>query len=148
MSTAPQVLIFRDKVQRCLNDAVGRVEIDQNGDFTFQFGSSRIFIGLREVGEDRTVVDFVMPLLFDVPLSPDLFRYVATHGGYAWGHLSVEEKDGTGTLFYTHALLGDFLDPDEFLAALGAMVNTGDDLDNELQQRFGGTRFHDDVVEE
>jgi hypothetical protein len=146
MGTPPQVLVLKDKVQRYLNDAVGRVEIDRDGDFTFQFGSSRIFIRCDALGEEHSVVRFTMLLLIDVPPTPELYRYVATEGSYTFGHLAIGEQDGRATIFYSHSLLGDYLDPEEFHAAVGAMVNTGDDLDNQLKQMFGGRLFHEEPV--
>ena len=41
-------------------------------------------------------------------------------------------------------LLGDFLDPDERNAVVGARAVLGDREDDELQERFGGKRFIDD----
>jgi hypothetical protein len=142
MATPTNVLVLKDKVQRYLNEAIGAVEVDRDGDFTFPFGSSRIFIRCSAVGES-SVVHLTMLLLNDVTPTPELYKYVATEGGYTFGHLTVAEQEGRATVFYTHALLGDHLDPQELLAAVGAMVNTGDDLDNRLQAMFGGRLFHE-----
>lgn len=143
MSTSPNVLAVKDKVQRWLNDAVGTITIDPDGDFTFRFGSTQIFIRVIDQ-EDRVLVFLQMPLLFEVPLTPELYKYVATENTYFFGKLAVSERDGVGSLLFLHTLLGDYLDAEELHAAIRGMVNTGDELDNELQARFGGTVFHDD----
>lgn len=143
MSTSPNVLAVKDKVQRWLNDAVGSITIDKDGDFTFRFGSTQIFIGVIDQ-EDRVLVHLQMPLLFEVPLTPELYKYVATENAYFFGKLRVVEKDGVGLVGFEHTLLGDYLDAEELHAAIRGMVNSGDDVDNELQAKFGGRVFHED----
>jgi hypothetical protein len=140
------VLVLKDKVQRYLGELVGTVEIDRNGCFTFQYGSARVFVGCEQLSEDRTYVSIRVPLVFECAPSPELFRHIATHADdWIFGHLSAHEGDDGVTISFTHQLLGDYLDPEELRSAVAAMVHTGDELDNELQARFGGVRFHDDV---
>lgn len=136
----------KEKVRRLLTEKLGSVQVDQDGDFTFPFGTTRIFI--RVLGDgDRSFVRLTMPLLMDADPSPELFKYVATEGSYRMGHLAVFEKDGRANVFFNHVLLGDYLDAEELHLAIGAMVNSGDELDNELQTSFGGRKFHEDAEE-
>jgi hypothetical protein len=140
------VLVLKDKVQRFLTDLVGGFEVDRDGDFTFQYGSARVFVRCGEISDDRTFVGLTVPLLFDVPPSTELFKHIALHADdWIFGHLSAAERGGNVDVFFTHRLLGDYLDPEEFRSALGGLVGTADTLDNELQQQFGGRRFHEDV---
>lgn len=145
MSTPPHVLQVKDKVQRYLSDQVGSVEIDRDGDFTFQFGSARIFISCYAMNDERTLIDITFILLSGVQPTPELYEYVAVEGDYRFGNLTVVRNDESELvqILFTHSLLGDYLDPDELMVAVGVMVNTADDLDDELKKRFGGNVFHE-----
>ena len=44
---------------------------------------------------------------------------------------------------FDHALLGDFLDPDELIGAVRDHVHTADELDDIVHDRFGGKRYTD-----
>jgi hypothetical protein len=140
-----EILVLKDKVQRYLSELVGTVEIDRDGDFTLRHGSSRVFVRCAELKGDRTYVAITVPLLFGCQASPELFRHVATHADdWVFGHLSAHEGDDGVAVFFTHRLLGDYLDPEELKSAVGGVAATADDLDNELQGQFGGRRFHED----
>ena len=94
---------------------------------------------------DRTVIRLAVPLLREVQASPELFRWSAVEGQqYLFGSVTVVEMpDGTFLLLFDHTLLGDYLDRPELMGALGALATTGNDLDDELQTKFGGKRFID-----
>jgi hypothetical protein len=144
-----QLLMLKDKVQRYLSDLVGPLQLTATGDFSFQFGSARVFVNCTAFGDaGDTVVRVTAPVLFECKPSPDLYEHVATHADdYLFGHLSVQpQHDGTVSVMFTHILLGDFLDPEELKRAVGGVVTTADQIDDELKARFGGKRFHDDVA--
>jgi hypothetical protein len=142
------VLVLKDKVQRYLTDLIGVFEVDRHGDFTFQIGSARVFVSVGELSNDRTYIGITVPLLFEVPPSPEVFKHIALHADdWIFGHLSAVEHDTGVNIFFSHRLLGDYLDPEEFRGALIAVAGTSDQLDNELQAQFGGRRFHDDVAD-
>ena len=140
------VLVTRDKVQRFLSDLVSNIGIDNNGKFTFRHGSARLFIDVRAHGKDdgSTLVTITCPLVFSVPRSPELYRFIATGSTYYFGHLRAVDVDAGVTVAYEHTLLGDYLDPEELKWAVGAMAGTADDLDTEIQQKFGGELYHED----
>jgi hypothetical protein len=142
------LLVLKDKVQRYLTELVGTVEVAPDGALTLQVGSTRVFVRSLPWGEDKTTVGVSCPVLMGVKASPELFEHVATHSDdYLFGHLSAQRADdGTVTVTFTHTLLGDYLDPEELKVAVGAVVTTADQIDDDLKARFGGTRFHDDVA--
>lgn len=47
-------------------------------------------------------------------------------------------------IFFTHSLLGDYLDEDELVRAVTGMLVVADEIDDELEKQFGGRRFHDE----
>lgn len=139
------VLEVKDRVQRLLVDFVGPVQVDSDGDFTFRMGSARVFIRVVPHGRDaqNTVVSIMSPTNLRVPPSPELFRYVATTG-YVFGDLMAIEREDGVYVHLSHNLLGDFLDPDELKWAVGAVASTADDVDDEIHDKFGGSRFHEE----
>lgn len=147
--TPPHVLVVKEKVGRWLADG-GTVQVTNAGGFTIRHGSARLFIEVRPWGEDSSLVKIIAPLVFHVAPSPELFEHIARHShDYLFGHLGVtEDDDGSMTILFGHTLLGDFLDPDELMHAIYGIAGTGDELDTELAERFGGDTFHDDVEDE
>ena len=115
-----------------------------DGGFQVPFDSTAVNINVL-AQESRTLVQLYVPLLRQLPPSPQLFEYVATEGqAYFFGHCRyIRDIDG-GLLVFEHTLLGDYLDADELHSAVAALASTGNDLDDDLQKRFGGKRFVDD----
>jgi len=137
--------ITRSKVQKYLTDMLGSVTIDKDGDFTIQQGSTMVFIRVVPWRDgESAVVSVFAPVLLEVQPSPALHQYIAEND-YVFGNLTLEAGEhGTQTLMFGHRLLGDFLDPAELESAVGAVAFTADDLDDELQPRFGGSKMLED----
>jgi hypothetical protein len=94
--------------------------------------------------QDRTLIQMYVPVLHNLPPSPELFEFVATDGQkFFFGSLHYVPEVDDGLLVFEYTLLGDYLDADELYNALAALAVTGNDLDDELQKRFGGKRFVD-----
>lgn len=135
------------KVQQYLTDAFRSVSIDRSGDFSLRHESARIFVEVTSKSADAPViVKLTIPVLFGVNSGPELHEYVAFHADdYFFGHFSLESRDdGSTDLFFSHRLLGDYLDEAELEIAVAWMITTANDVDDELQARFGGTKFHED----
>ena len=140
--------VIKSKVQDILA-AKFTVQLTDRGGFTLRHESARMFVDLKQrPGEPDSAVyvGFLCPVLFGLEPSPALFEYVALHADdFMFGHLSAHKADdGTITLFFSHNILGDFLDEDELMDAVIKVLGTANDLDDELQQKFGGNRFHED----
>jgi hypothetical protein len=151
MATVEQTMM---KIQRILTGPMGlRVQLDGQM-LTVGFADSstevRMFVldwGTGKDGEPRTLVRLSAPILWGVRPSPALFEWIAKEGGqYFFGHVSVTDdpsEPGNLFVFMSHTLLGDYLDEDELAAAMWGVLGTADDLDDQLQQRFGGKRLAD-----
>lgn len=139
-----QVAVTKEKVQRYVTDLAGSVSIDRDGDFHIRNGSSHVFLSVTPFGENNSIVRIFAPINRDVPESPELYKYVASSGSrFAFGSISAREENGKVHLYLGHALLGEFLDPEELTAALSAIAYTADLVDDEIKAKFGGTRFHE-----
>jgi hypothetical protein len=136
------------KVQKYLISIFGGVGIDSDGDFWVRRGSARLYLRVVTVGTDADAPTFIIlftPLLRGVNDGPELHKYVAYHADdYRFGHLSLHQNDeGVTFVYFTHQLLGDYLDEPELGYAASGMLGTADEIDDELQVQFGGTRFHE-----
>jgi hypothetical protein len=135
------VLEIKDRVQRYLASAT-QVGLTEDGAMTFRHGSARFFIRVAEHAGSVMIAVFC-PLVFKIPPSPDVYKYVALHSDdYIFGHLSAFDTDEGVRIDLTHTLLGDYLDEEELHWAVGAMANAADDLDDKLVAQFGGHVFH------
>ncbi len=140
-----QLDALRNKVQRILADEFGTIEVDKDGDFTLRHQSARVFVRCVDWGDDETIVSVFAPILEGVPATPELFRWIAIEGStYFFGHMSATEADDGIRVGFSHTLLGDYLDAKELITAVVGVLSTGNDLDDEMQTKFGGRRFHED----
>ena len=143
------------KVQRILTGPM-KLAVQLQGNVLmvrFRDASTQIQIGVidwapTKEGEPRSLVRISSPILRSVPPSPALYEWIAREGGrYYFGHVSaVDDPNDAGKLhlFMAHTLLGDYLDEAELAAALWGVLGSSDDLDDELQKRFGGKRWVDE----
>jgi hypothetical protein len=150
MATVDETMM---KVQRLLTGPMG-LEIGLKGDlFTVRFtdASTAVHVRVRDWGKDsegqpRSLVLVSAPILREVPPSPALFEWVARNGGTRWfGHVEVydDREPGKVSLFFSHTLLGDYLDEKELAAALWGVLQGADEWDDQLKAQFGGKRWID-----
>lgn len=142
------VVQLKERVQRLLIDQNGSVSIDRDGDFFVRRGSAIVYVRVMPWGEKSTLVKAWSILVVDVPMTPDVYRWVAVDGQCYWfGHAravdgeAVEGQPLLGRIQFEHVLLGDVLDADELEAAVNGVASSADELDDDLVARFGGTRF-------
>lgn len=133
----------RMKVQRILASN-GTVELSGD-DLFIKMGSTVAKISVLDWGDGNTLVRINAPILFDVPVSDALYKYVAQNSNNRFfGALGLAEgDDGTAVLFMDQTLLGDTLDEPELMFAAVLVAETADRLDDELKPRFGGKRLVD-----
>jgi hypothetical protein len=141
MPTADQV---KGKAQRILAEKLGSAEVDRDGNLLFRLGSSVVFIQVSDLSNGRVAIKIVCPMVKDVPMSPALCRWIAVEGQeYRFGgcYLNPNADGSTAWVYFRHSILGDDLDESELMTSVGAVAATADQLDNELQAKFGGTLF-------
>lgn len=141
MATQEEV---RGKIQRLLANRFGHVKVDKKNRFVVPFESAVTFVEVRQWTDDETIVELTCPMLVDVTITPELTHWIAVEGQrFFFGHAVLNPTaDGkTGWVFFKHNLLGDDLDEPELMRALDAIVLTGNRLDNELRDQFGGELF-------
>lgn len=135
--------VVRQKIQHLLLKH-GRVELDQDGDYSVRFGSARVFVRVWDWGDGDVVISLWAPVVIGATRSPELFEHVAlTSDSFVFGHLGLDARDdGTVDISLSHRILGNYLDEPELMHAVMALVRTADQLDDDLAARFGGRTFH------
>ena len=137
----------RDDVQSVLIEMFGKIEITQEKEFTFPFGSTRIFIDVFEIEEETNVVNVYAIANVDVPPSEDLFRFVALNADASLlGHLGAIEREGVIDILFSHRLLAETLGSSELKRTVATVATAANEMDDVITERFGGRRYRD-VVE-
>jgi len=140
----------QQKVLTMLTEGMGlHVNVAKGGMLRIQFNdsSTAVFIEVDTWGKDNQLVavSATSPLLFKVPGTPELFKWVATEGAVKYfGHVTAEEEDG-GTYFlkFRTTFRGEYLDEEELETLVYATHVVADEWDDELQKQFGGQRWSD-----
>ena len=134
---------LRQRVQQILLDHDLKLQLNKLG-VMVPFESTTIQVVCSELGNDHTVISLRGLVSQYVPITPELKAFVAEQSGiYTFGHPAYLEMDGMAYIEFRHNLLGDFLDPDELMVALGAVAHTSDELDDVIKEKFGGERWTD-----
>ena len=132
---------LRQKVEQILTGILGRVEVDQQGAFSFPFESTRVFVNVAPFHE-TSVANVYAITNVEVPATPELFRWIATHtDSWLFGHLGAEESDRGVTVVFRRSVLGDFVDPAQLHQAVGIVATTANQIDEEIKRQFGGRLF-------
>lgn len=134
----------QEKVQSYLMEILGRVELDKQGRFTFPCRSTRVFVDVRPWMERSTVVALYAYTNIDVPVSNDLYRFVASNSNrWLLGRLGLRERDGKALVVFDHNLMGDHLELEDLRSAALCIAFTADEIDDEIKRQFGGRVFHE-----
>jgi len=152
----PTVEDVTEKVQRILRQNF-KTSLGRDDAFYVELGSTECRISCMQwmpakdsdrelTGDHHVLVLLRAPVLFQVPITDELCRWIAHEGTHFYiGHpvLFSSEDGKNGELFLDHSLLGDFLDADELTLAVRSVLSRADRCDDELQGRFGGRRLVD-----
>ena len=122
-------------VAHLLGTTADQLRLDSDGDIGIRAGSAMIFIRMQEA---PPLVDVFSPLLSGVQPTERLYRRLSelTNG------LLIGRIYCTGdTIWASIPVFGEDFQPTHLLLAIQAMVALADDLDDQLRNEFGGSRF-------
>ncbi|MFO0561816.1 MAG: YbjN domain-containing protein [Polyangiales bacterium] len=120
-----------------LNEANVSYEVNK-GRIRIVKGSAAVFIKVESWINNHTVVELVCPVLKGVERTPALLEKLDhLNFGLFFGKAYTHDSG----VWIAHNLLGDHLDPEELLAAVGLIARVADKLDDELKGEFGGQRY-------
>jgi hypothetical protein len=143
MSKVSQV---QKKVQSILSSELGSVNVDADGNLKLTYESTALLITTFEFGvkSDQTVIEITGFVSIDTPASPKLYKYLNDqNAALHFGALHHGQGTDSSMILLKYSILGDYLDPEELLNAVRAVILMADLLDEEITKEFGGTRFID-----
>ena len=140
----PAIDEVRSKVQRILQNKGLHIEL-RGDEYWVPYQSTTCRIAVRPFGE-KVVVDLAAMVLAEVKVTPKLLEHIGERSAhFVLGNIALLHLPGQkdGIVIFRHAILGDYLDEDELMTSLAAVVTTADELDDEMKKQFGGRRAVD-----
>jgi FHIPEP family protein/type III secretion system-like peptide-binding chaperone len=138
-----QEALLKGQVGNLLAEVVGPgLQVDSDGDLTFEIRSTRLYVRVRGLAGDRAIVSVFSITNRHVPPTPELYHWVATQAGaYIFGHIAAEELEGGVNIVVRHTLLGNFLDARELFEAVAAVSHLAEEVSADVAKQFGGELF-------
>lgn len=103
-----------------------------------QRGSTAVFIRPTTWTEEHTLVELLVPVLTGIEKSHELLEELnRLNMGLYFGKAYWYDQG----VWIAHYLLGDHLDANELIAAVGMLATVADKLDDEWKGKFGGARW-------
>lgn len=111
------------------------LDVDSDGDIPLRYGSAMVFV---RVFGDPPVIRVFSPVLAEARMGVDLAQVVNELNGQ---HLFVKWLISDGSVVASVDLFGDPLAGQHVLHACGVLGETVNELDEQLQEQFGGRTF-------
>jgi hypothetical protein len=141
---------LKEKTERYLKDVVDRFEVVVES-YRVRYGSTVVSIEpeVWNEEEDTTILRMIAVVLTGVKRSgnqamfEDLSRLNDTYrfGKFYW--TSTEDNEDEGIIFVEQQMLGEYMDFEEFKQVLISLAYAADEVDDELQVKYGGERWVD-----
>ena len=136
------------KVANLLREALPDVDFVDEGPGNWGARNESVLIRVvvnTEDFPDRPFVDVIAFVLLGVKDDLNLYKYLMTEKSYILNKWEVEagEENGTINLFLTARVLIDDLDASELGFAIMSTAVIADEIDEEIQKKFGGKRCLD-----
>lgn len=140
MASVKQV---QSKVQSILTTELGSVRVAADNEIKINYESTMVTIAVEDYGNNETVVVITAIVTSETKETPALYKFLNdTNVNLRFGSLQYLPRNPS-IMILQYTILGDFLDPDELLNAVRAVVLIADKLDDEIVKVFGGKRFID-----
>ena len=134
------------KVQNILTSKFGSVRVDSDNEFVFPYESTLVTIKVEEFGgkSNETVIDITAIVSRDTPASTKLYKWLnEKNANIKFGSVYHLESGSKSLILLQYSILGDFVDPEELINGVMAVVLIADIIDDEVVDEFGGKRFID-----
>jgi hypothetical protein len=138
-----QQKVIYDKVAAILHDEFGKranpdPEIPR---FVLNNGSAAVIVFVAPINDKFTAVRLYSWVVMGAVPSLELYQFLLkTNLQLRFGAFSIDE---TGDIAFSHTLLGESLDAPALMWALMGALQTVDENDDIIVQRFGGTLAKD-----
>jgi len=141
-ATAAHKSVF-ERVQPMLKELFGEMAVPHPDfpAFGIRMGSAFANISVVPWGPDSATVNVRAWVVTGAELTPELMRYLlAKNDQVVFGGFGIDEQ---GDIFFQTTLLGPSCDKPGLHTAVLSVVQTADDLDDEIVSRWGGQRAVD-----
>ena len=136
-------LALLERVKGVLSKVIDmtHVEVDTDGDFTFPFETTRVFVGVRALRGGPLVIRVFAITNVGVEPSPGLGLFLATTNfTLAFGRFSLDAHNNA--VWFEHNLPGDAFADGELALIVRMVAQTADEFDERIQEMFGGDLFN------
>lgn len=141
---------LKEKVERYLKEVVDRYEVVMDS-YRVRYGSTVVSIEPEVWNEekDTTILRLIAVVLVGVKRTGnekmfeelsqlnDTYRF----GKFYW--TPTDDNEDEGIIFVEQQMLGEFVDFEEFKQILISLAFAADEVDDQLQARYGGERWVD-----
>ena len=115
--------------------------LDDKPGFGMRMGSTLVMAFVHPWGDNRAWLQSFSPVVKGAEVNGELALYLLKENdGMRFGGFSIHED---GTVFFNYSIVADTVDKEEFKACILAVVQTADEYDDEIVQRWGGQRVAD-----
>ena len=146
---------LKEKIERYLKDVVDRYEVVMDS-YRVRYGSTVVSIEpeLWNEEQDTTILRLIAVVLAGVRRTGNekMFEELSQlNDAYRFGKFywtPTDEDEDEGIIFVEQQMLGEFVDFEEFKQMLISLAFAADEVDDQLQARYGGQRWADCEKEE
>lgn len=133
---------LKQKIQKFLSQKNISYEVRPSGDLWVREGSTVVAIVPSDWNE-QTLVSVMAPVALDVKkVTAELTRFLSEKNhDLLFGKFSLDSKDNS--VWYSHVLLGDYLDEEELFVAVAQVAIVADDYDEQVSKMARGRRWVD-----
>lgn len=131
---------LRETIETQLAGMIESYDVDENGSYVLPLQTCPAFVVPTSIPEGPSVVRIFAITNLGVPVTAELTSYLLSKNlDFVFGAFGVEIEDGA--IWFVHNILGEYLDPQELEASLGAVATTADEYSQEIKDRFGGRLY-------
>ncbi len=117
------------------------LEVDSDGDLTFPFQSTRVWLAPRALPGGPVVVRVLAVTNVDIDPTPALGLFLAeTNFALAFGRFALDVQ--RRAIWFEETLLGDFFADEELAFVVQIVASTADQFDDKIAAVFGGRVFN------
>ena len=116
-------------------------EVDPDGDFTFPFQSTRVWVAPRSLPGGPLVVRVFAVTNVEIEPTPALGLFLSeTNFALAFGRFALDTQ--RRAVWFEETLLGDFVADEELTFVVQIVASTADQFDDRIAAAFGGRVFN------
>lgn len=118
-----------------------KFEVDAEGDFTFPFESTRVFVAPRAVPGGPLLVRVLAVTNVEIDATPPLGLFIAeTNFGLPFGRFSLDVEHRA--VWFEQSIFGEGFADDDLAFLVRVVASTADQFDDRIAATFGGRVFN------